>query len=119
MDDQNLEHAHEEQEITVEEVRRRLQNAEEIVLIDVREAWEREICKIPGDVHIPLRRLMNSIDNIAAELPRDKLIVPYCHTGNRSSFATSILREKGLKAKNMLGGVDEWAVKVDKGMERY
>jgi len=47
-------------------------------------------------------------------------IVAYCHVGIRSAGAVSLLRENGFtNVKNLLGGIDAWAVQVDLKMPRY
>ena len=102
-------------EISVEELAEKRGKKEDFVLLDVREDWELEICKIEGDVQIPMRDVRTRF----AELPKEKEIIVYCHTGNRSFWITSFLLSQGLHAKNLEGGIDEWAEKIEKGMKRY
>ncbi len=103
------------EEVTVEELTEKRKRKEDFVLLDVREQWEREICAIEGDVHIPMRDVRFRFE----ELPKDKEIIVYCHTGNRSFWIASFLSGQGLHAKNLEGGIDEWAEKIDAGMKRY
>ncbi len=85
-------------------------------VLDVREAWELDICKLTDCLHIPLGELARRID----ELPKDRPIVVVCHTGHRSLMATQFLRESGLaQATNLQGGVEAWATDVDPAMQRY
>ncbi len=102
-------------EISVEELAEKRKEKEDFVLLDVREDWEREICKLDGDMQIPMRDVRWRF----AELPRDKEIVVYCHTGNRSFWIANFLLSHGFRAKNLEGGIDEWAEKIDNQMKRY
>jgi rhodanese-related sulfurtransferase len=85
-------------------------------VLDVREAWELDICKLTDCLHIPLGEIARRID----ELPADRPIAVVCHTGRRSLMATTFLREAGIdQATNLLGGVEAWAIEVDPRMQRY
>lgn len=85
-------------------------------VLDVREAWELDICKLTDCLHIPLSDLARRID----ELPDDRPIVVVCHTGRRSLMATEFLKGAGVvQATNLLGGVEAWATDVDPTMQRY
>ena len=86
------------------------------VLLDVREPFEVEICRIPGSVTIPLGELPER----AAELPKDRVIVVHCHHGGRSLQAAKFLRAKGWpRSTSMSGGIAGWAEEFDPAMERY
>ena len=98
-------------EISVRELARK----KGLILLDVREQWERDICRIPGDIHIPMRELPLRLK----DLPKGREIVVYCHTGNRSLRASAFLVKHGFRAKSLKGGIDEWAGKIDKKMKRY
>jgi len=85
-------------------------------VLDVREAWELDICRLTDCLHIPLDELAQRVD----ELPKDQPIVVVCHTGVRSLKATHFLREAGLvHATNLIGGVEAWATDIDPDMQRY
>ena len=100
-------------DITVEELKAQLGKVQ---LVDVREPFEHEICSIKGDVLIPIRELELSL----GELDSDKPTVLYCHSGNRSMHAAMLLRSKGfMSVRSLKGGIDEWAEKIEPGMERY
>lgn len=100
-------------DITVEELAKRLQ---EVLLVDVREPHEREICAISEGIHIPLRELQTRLN----ELPRDKEIILYCHMGGRSGRAVHFLREQGFqRVRNLKGGIIAWANEIDPSMEQY
>ena len=77
---------------------------EEIVLIDVREPYEREAGHIAGSRHIELERLAANADTI----PRDRRVVFQCRLGARSGMAAQAFRTSGYDAWNMAGGLEEW-----------
>jgi rhodanese-related sulfurtransferase len=85
-------------------------------LIDVREPWEFEYCRIDGSVLIPLGQLPARLD----ELPRERPLVIVCHHGNRSNVAAAMLMHRGFgEVYNLQGGVELWAAEVDPAMKRY
>jgi rhodanese-related sulfurtransferase len=103
-------------EVDVLTVRAWLDEDKSVVLVDVRDGWERDTCSISGSRHIPLQSLPDHL----GELPRDVPLIMVCHHGMRSAQATRWLRGQGLaNAVNMAGGIEAWAVHVDPGMERY
>lgn len=102
-------------EITVEELRAKLNNSEDIFMLDVREKYEYEICNLGGYL-IPLRELPRRI----GELDSSKEIVAYCKTGIRSAKAVESLKQAGFKkVKNLSGGIIEWVNKIDTKIPKY
>ncbi|HEX3034733.1 MAG TPA: molybdopterin-synthase adenylyltransferase MoeB [Thermodesulfobacteriota bacterium] len=103
-------------EITVDEYHDLIQNGKNVVLVDVREPHEYEICRIEGSKLIPLRELSARVN----ELDTADEIVVHCHHGVRSLQATMTLRNMGFKkVKSLQGGIDIWAEKYDPDMPRY
>ena len=104
-------------QISAAELASRLRAAEPILLLDVREAWEREIARLPGDVHI----VMDEIPARLAEIvpPPGGSVVAYCHAGVRSLAVAGFLERQGLDALSLAGGIDAWAEDVDPRMARY
>ena len=85
-------------------------------LVDVREPWEFEYCRIAGSVLIPLGQLAARLP----EIPGDQPLVIVCHHGNRSNLAAAMLLQRGFpEVHNLRGGVELWATEVDPGMKRY
>jgi rhodanese-related sulfurtransferase len=84
--------------------------AEGALLIDVRRAYEWEGGRIAGARHIEVNELVAQAESI----PKDKPVVFYCRTGNRSGMAAAAFREAGYNAHNMAGGLHAW---VDAGLE--
>jgi sulfur-carrier protein adenylyltransferase/sulfurtransferase len=106
---------HGELEITVEELKRRLDQKSDIYILDVREPHEYEIVNIGGHL-IPLNDLARRVN----ELDSSREIVVHCATGIRSAKAVRFLTDVGFKkVKNLVGGIDAWAEKIDPTLLRY
>ena len=93
--------------ISVEELKQRLDKGEKINLIDVREPNENAEFNIGGTL-LPLGDIRNyntdSIDDL-----KDKEVILYCRSGNRSGMATQILEQMGFSnVKNLTGGMLAW-----------
>ena len=85
-------------------------------LLDVREAWELAIAKLPGTTHIPMRE----IPARWRELRRDRPLVCVCHHGVRSLQVAIFLARHGFDPiYNLVGGIDAWAREVDPTLARY
>jgi rhodanese-related sulfurtransferase len=90
-------------EITPQRTKERL-DAGEIVVVDVREPYEREAGHIEGSRHIELERLAAQ----AETLPKDQPIVFQCRLGARSAMAAQAFRASGYDAWSMSGGLQAW-----------
>lgn len=102
--------------ISVEEAKRKKDNGEDFVLLDVRTPQERELASLEGSLLIPLQELNIRI----GELDKNKEIIVFCHHGGRSARATTFLQENGFtKSKNLEGGIDAWSKKIDNSIPRY
>jgi molybdopterin/thiamine biosynthesis adenylyltransferase/rhodanese-related sulfurtransferase len=103
-------------EVTVEELKAMREQGEKFVLLDVREPNEWAISDLPDSVKIPLGTLAQSLE----KLSKDDRIVVYCRTGGRSGHAVQHLRQAGYaKAENLVGGINEWAQRIDPSLPRY
>jgi len=106
------------QEITVQGLADRIRQGMPLQIIDVREDWEREIAKIPGDTHIPMNDLRDRLGEVKA--PEGGQIVVYCHGGVRSMMVASFLEQSGIPgALSLAGGIDAWSCLIDPGVARY
>ncbi len=104
------------QEISVDDFARRRSGGETIALLDVRDPWEVEICRLPDSLDVPLTHLPERVD----ALPREGMLVILCHHGMRSQQAARWLRAQGFaNAVNLTGGIDAWARLVDPSMRTY
>ncbi|MDR3763737.1 MAG: rhodanese-like domain-containing protein [Acidobacteriota bacterium] len=103
-------------EITPQEVARRRAAGEELVLLDVREHWERGTASIADSLHMP----MDEVPSRMQELDPDAAIVVVCHHGMRSLAVTDFLRKQGYEAvQSLAGGIQRWSVEVDPKVPRY
>ena len=104
-----------EYEITVDELKKRLDNKDDLFILDVREPQEYQICNLNGYL-IPLKDLPKRIN----ELDTAKEIIVHCKVGGRSRQAVEFMKQSGFrKVKNLVGGIDEWAELIDPAMPRY
>jgi sulfur-carrier protein adenylyltransferase/sulfurtransferase len=102
--------------ISVRELKARMDNKEDLLLLDVREPYEYEIARIEGSRLIPLGELETRIN----ELPRSGTLVCQCHSGGRSEHAARLLKEAGFEnVFNLEGGIDAWSVQVDPAVPQY
>ncbi len=98
------------------ELAERLARGEDLFIVDVREAHELAIARLPGALHLPL----GQIPARAHELPTDRTLVLACHHGARSMRALEVLRERGFtRLRNLSGGIDAWSREVDSAVPRY
>ncbi|MBI1723553.1 MAG: molybdopterin-synthase adenylyltransferase MoeB [Gemmatimonadetes bacterium] len=103
-------------EVTASELKEELARGKQLVLVDVRETYEWAICRIEGSTLMP----MGELPLRAGELDPDADIVTICHRGSRARQATLYLKGEGKqRVRALTGGVDAWAVEVDRGMARY
>jgi rhodanese-related sulfurtransferase len=100
-----------EYEITPEEVKDKLDAAEALTLLDVREPWEFETAWIDGAKLMPMGDVPSRAHQ---ELDPEDHVVVVCHHGVRSMNVTVWLRQQGFeKAQSMRGGIDAWSKRVD------
>jgi rhodanese-related sulfurtransferase len=103
-------------QIRPSELAAQLRTAPAPVLLDVREPWEWNVCRIPGAVLIPMRELPARLE----ELNKEAETVVICHHGVRSYHAARYLESSGFAdIVNLSGGVAAWADEVDPAMPRY
>jgi len=85
----------------------RLLNNENYYFLDVRTEMEHNNKAIPSTPCIPVQEINERLNEL--EDYRDKKIIVYCRSGNRSGTATKILNENGFDAVNLIGGMNEWS----------
>ena len=105
-------------EITPAQFKSRWDGGEKLVIIDVREPDEWEICNLApyGAKLIPLSQVSNRL----AEIPKDQPVVVQCHAGGRSARAQLFLMSQGYtQVLNLNGGITRWSDEVDPSMPQY
>jgi len=106
------------QEIDPVELKERLDRGDPILLVDVRERFEKLLADLPdlGQRRIPVKE----IPVLGRDLDRDRDIVLYCRSGPRSAWATERLMEMGFRRVfNLKGGILGWRDQVDPATESY
>lgn len=103
--------------IEAKTLKERLDNGEEITIIDVREPHERAIVKFPEAKVIPIGQLARRQNELNPQI--DTVFI--CKEGKRSILAINTLREAGYQGKmyNLKDGINTWAKEIDKSMPQY
>jgi sulfur-carrier protein adenylyltransferase/sulfurtransferase len=105
------------QEITATDLKRRLDSGEDIQIVDVREANEVAIGRIPNSIHIPLGQVLNRM----SEIDENRETIVHCKMGGRSARAIDALQRSGFKGNllNLKGGILAWSNEVDPTVPKY
>lgn len=103
-------------EVTVQELKKMIDNKEDFQLIDVREAHEHEFTNIGGEL-IPMNSILIQTDRV----DRNKKVVIYCRSGNRSANVIKALEQKfGFNnLYNLKGGILVWSDQIDNKVKKY
>jgi adenylyltransferase/sulfurtransferase len=103
-------------DITVTELKQRMDAGNAPAIIDVREPHEHQICRIPGATLIPAAQLSSRL----SEFDPLQEVVVHCRSGARSTQAVLMMRDKGFtQARNLKGGVLAWVDEVDPTQPKY
>ena len=103
-------------DITVTEVKAKLDRKDDFTFVDVREPHEWQIGRIAGTLLMP----MNDVPKRLGELNPDSEIVVHCKMGGRSAKVVEFLKANGYpKARNMVGGILAWSEKIDPSIPKY
>ena len=104
-------------EITATELKQRLDNGDDIQIVDVREANEVAVAKIPNTIHIPLGQVINRM----SEIDPSRETVVHCKMGGRSARAIEALQRSGFTGElsNLTGGITAWSNDVDPSVPKY
>lgn len=86
------------------------------LLLDVRQPWEYDVCKIADSVLVPMSEIPAKVESL--DLDRETIVI--CHHGIRSRSVGRYLEQSGFNnIINLSGGVDQWAKTVDNQMATY
>ena len=104
-------------QLSPQELKQKLDaKANNLVVLDVREPWELNVCALPGSLTSPMRE----VPARAGELPKAAELVIMCHHGVRSQQVALYLERVGFeKLSNLAGGIAAWARDVDPKMPTY
>ena len=104
------------QQVSPTELQEKIQSGKKPFLLDVREEFERDICKLTDDKHIP----MKEIPMRYSELDSSSEIVVYCRSGQRSMNVCNFLAQAGFeKISNLAGGILAWSDQIDPSLPKY
>jgi adenylyltransferase/sulfurtransferase len=102
-------------QISVKELKQRIDAGEDVQLIDVREPYEYQIAQIGGKL-IP----QNDVANRLAEIDRDREVVVHCRSGARSQRIAEFLKQAGYpRVVNVAGGILAWSDEIDPKVQKY
>lgn len=102
-------------EISVQELKQKIDNKEDFQLIDVRETFEYETSNLDG-LNIPLGGILIESDQIAT----DKPVIVQCRSGKRSAAAIMQLEQLGFdNLYNLVGGILAWKDEYEPDMQVY
>jgi adenylyltransferase/sulfurtransferase len=102
-------------QITVKELKRRIDAGEDVQLIDVREPYEYQIAQIGGKL-IP----QNDVPQRLAEIDREREVVVHCRSGARSQKIAELLKQAGYpRVVNVAGGILAWSDEIDPKVQKY
>ncbi|MBL8153225.1 MAG: molybdopterin-synthase adenylyltransferase MoeB [Anaerolineae bacterium] len=119
-------------EMTVRELKARLDHGENLLVLDVRDPHEWDISALDGTLRIPkgqIEAAKNDVlagrkrreDTVLAQIPMDREIIVHCRSGVRSAHSIKFLREAGYQNRlvNLVGGILAWADEIDPSMPKY
>lgn len=101
--------------ISVKDLKKKIDNGNNLILIDVREPRELAMASLENAIHIP----MMAIPNRTNDLDMDKPVAVMCHTGMRSMQVCMYLNQLGFDAYNVKGGIHAWSIEVDPSVPTY
>lgn len=105
------------EEITATALKQRLDNGDDIQIVDVREDNEFAYARIPNSIHIPLGQVLSRMN----EIDPNRETVVHCKMGGRSARAIDALQRSGYTGKlaNLKGGILAWSDEVDPTVPKY
>jgi len=91
-------------------------NQPQPLLLDVRQPWEYDVCKIDNSLLVPMSQIPAKVESL--DVGRETVVI--CHHGIRSRSVGRYLEQNGFdNIINLSGGVDQWAKTVDNNMATY
>lgn len=103
-------------EISVSATKKRIDQNDDFILIDVRRADELEICKLEEARHIEMSLIQDHFE----DLDKTKDYIIMCRSGKRSMTVTKLMLAEGFHSvQNMQGGILAWADEIDSSLRKY
>jgi len=103
-------------QLSASELKKKMDQGEQLFLLDVREPHEFKYACITNSILIPLNQVPQRLD----ELDTDQEIIVICHHGMRSQQAAAYLDHSGFRnIANLQGGIDAWSRECDSSVPRY
>ncbi len=104
------------QEIDVHILKKKIDDKDDFILIDVRNNSEYYLSRIEGSIHIPMQTIPDRMN----ELDKNKEIIVQCKIGQRSAKVCEFLIKNDFKnVKNLSGGILDWSKYIDPSMIVY
>jgi len=104
-------------EITVEDLKQKLEAGADVTVLDVRDQWEFDTAHIEGSKLIPMDQIPARVNQ---ELDPEDHIVVICHHGIRSANVASWMQQQGFeKVQSLRGGIDRWSRAIDPKVPLY
>jgi adenylyltransferase/sulfurtransferase len=102
-------------QLTVKELKRRIDAGEDVFILDVREPYEYRIAQIGGKL-IP----QTDVPNRLSEIDRNREVIVQCRSGVRSQRIAEFLKQQGYpRVVNLAGGILAWADEIDPRVQKY
>src|SRR5437762_14334838 len=104
-------------QITAKDLKQRRDNGDDLQIIDVREAHELAVAKMPNTIHIPLGQIVTRM----SEIDPNKETIVHCKMVGRSAMAIAALKQAGFTGylTNLAGGITAWSNDVDPSVPKY
>ena len=106
----------EEWEISAPKLQKMMASHKKLLVIDIREPQEIQICRLAGTKLIPEKEFVRQPDRFNK---KDQIVL-FCRSGVRSARAVTLFRNKGfLNIKHLRGGIIAWIEEIDSSLPRY
>ena len=106
-------------QISVTDLKAKLDSGEDLLLVDVREKDEYAIARIDGATLLPLSTFVSDWEANLGDY-RDKQVIVHCKMGGRSQKACEFLAGQGFtNVSNVTGGITAWSDQVDPNVPKY
>ena len=109
-------------DLSVVELDKLMSEGKSLFILDVREAEELAISKLANSFHVPLMELEDRVLDITSEIQKlnPDYIIALCRGGSRSEMAAHFLESRGIKnIHNLVGGINEYAKRIDNTLKVY